>query len=914
MSRKKLFLIDGFAIAYRSYFAFIKNPLTNSRGENVSAVYGFLRFLFMIQDTERPDYLAVVFDPKGPTFRHEAYKEYKATRQKMPDDMREQIPLIHAAIDALNISRIEVPGFEADDVIGTLAKKAQAEGLEAFLVSGDKDFMQLVDKHIRLYNPKRSTEGVEILDAKGVEEKVGLPPEKIVDYLGLMGDTSDNVPGVRGIGSKTAVKLILEFGSLEGALENAEKVSRTNVRENLLTSREVALLSKKLVTIDVNVKTNTEIAAFKYQPPDHQKIISLLREHEFTSLANRFGNTLPTAAAKMEFAVVQSIEDVQHLLAALRKASYFVIDLETTNIDPMQADVVGIAFSMQPDKGFYIPVKVEKTATTDANGCPVRQMLLLTEGDLFGGAPLNELLKPVLENTEIKKSGHNIKYDMLVLSRHGINLQGVAFDTMIASYLINPTFRQHNLDALALEHLDFTKIATTDLIGKGQKQVSFADVEVKKVAEYACEDTDVTFKLTEIFKPKLKKSNLVDLFEQVELPLVHVLMDVEKEGVSLDVAYLADMSGKIGKQLDNLVGQIYDMAGEEFNINSTKQLGVILFEKLKFPTKRRTKTGYSTDAKVLEELARIHELPRKLLEYRELTKLKSTYVDTLPSLVNAETGRLHTSYNQTVAATGRLSSSDPNLQNIPIRTELGREIRRAFVPRDSEHVILDADYSQVELRVMAHLSQDPVLLESFRNEEDIHSKTACLVFQVDAAELTQEHRRRAKEINFGIMYGMGSYGLASRLNISNEEARDFITSYFAQYHKVLEFINKMHAQVEADGYVTTVLNRRRYLPEIRSKNNNIREFAKRTAVNTPIQGTAAELIKVAMLNIWRKLKEQGLKTRMIMQVHDELVFEAPKTEVDAVQKMVKEEMETALKLDVPIRADIGVGANWLEAH
>lgn len=900
----KLFLIDGSAIAYRSYFAFIKNPLRNSKGENTSAVFGFLRFLFMIFDNENPDYITVVFDPPGPTFRHEQYKEYKATRQKMPDDMRDQIPKIHQVLQALNVPILEVAGFEADDVIGTLAKKARQRDVQTFLVSGDKDFMQLVDSQTRMYNPKRAGEEVEILDREGVEEKIGLPPEKIVDYLGLMGDTSDNVPGVPGVGAKTAVKLIQEFGNLENVLENAEKVSRMKLRENLQKYRDDALLSKKLVRIDTNVPLEVDIESLKKQAPDSDRVVELFRKLEFSSLLERFKTGRETR--KGEYHLIEESEKIHPLFARLQKSGRIVVDLETTNRDPMRAEIVGIALAMKAGEAYYLPVHVETSGGR-------REILLKGSGDLFGGVSIATSLKELLENPQIAKSGHNIKYDMLVLARHGIELAGVAFDTMVASYLINPTLRQHNLDALALEHLNYVKQPTSDLIGTGKKQLSMLDVDVDKLAAYACEDADITLRLHDLFVPILKKSQLVDLLHNVELPLISVLMDVEKTGVALDLAFLAEMSAEMGQKLDALVARIYDLADEEFNINSTQQLGEILFEKLKLPKKKRTKTGYSTDASVLEDLARIHDLPKTLLEYRELTKLKSTYVDALPNLIHPETGRIHTSYNQTVAATGRLSSSDPNLQNIPIRTDMGRQIRKAFVPGDPQHVILDADYSQIELRVMAHLSKDPVLMAAFHNNEDIHAKTASLVFLVPPEDLTREYRRRAKEINFGIMYGMGEFGLAMRLGISREEASEFIASYFATYSKVKEFIDKTHAEVEKKGYVTTLLNRRRYLPEINSKNRNIREFAKRTAVNTPIQGTAAELIKIAMINVWRKLQEKQLKTKMIMQVHDELVFEAPRHEVDEVKELVKNQMEAAMKLDVPVKVDVGVGPNWLEA-
>ncbi len=908
MSQPTLFLIDGSAIAYRSYFAFIHNPLINSKGQNTSAVFGFLRFLFMILDNEKPDYLAVVFDPKGPTFRHEAYSEYKANRQKMPDDLSEQFPILHKVIDALNIPRLQQDGYEADDVIGTLAQRAASSGLLACLVSADKDFMQLVGENVKLYRPSRRVgEDFEIMDQEAVEEKIGLPPDKIVDYLGLTGDTSDNVPGVKGVGPKTAVSLITEYGSLEGALENAENITRTSVRENLKSGHEDALMSKKLVRIETQVPIDFDLESFKCGAPNLDELKPLFKELDFTSLLDRF--SVASKPHETKCIVVDTQPELEKLVSKLHKSEFFVLRTEMTGKDPMDSEIAGMAFCLKSGEGYYLPACTH--ATTEDGG---KEICLRAETDLFGSIAINHVLKPLLENSGIKKIGHDTKTQMLLFAQHGINLDGCAFDTMVASYLINAGAKQHSLAAAALEHLNHIKRSRKDLLGSGKAQLSILEVEQGGLAEYLCEEADLVFQLHELFRRQLSQAGLDRLFNEVEAPLVYVLADMERIGVSLDLDFLSKMSDRMGAQVDRLVKQIHDSAGEEFNINSTQQLGEILFEKLKLPKKKRTKTGYSTDAKVLEELAKVHELPGLMLEYRELTKLKSTYVDALPNLVNSQTRRLHTSYNQAVAATGRLSSSDPNLQNIPIRTEIGREIRRAFVPAGEGYVILDADYSQVELRIMAHLSKDPVLLEAFKNEEDIHSKTASLVFQVHEDDLTAEHRRRAKEINFGIMYGMGVYGLATRLQISNEEARDFITSYFALYYKVKEFIDRMHAEVEDKGYVTTMLNRRRYLPEIRSRNRNIQEFAKRTAVNTPIQGSAAELIKVAMLNIWHKLRDGNYKTRMIMQVHDELVFETPESEVDEMIELVRHEMENAIPMDVPIKAEIGVGPNWLEAH
>jgi DNA polymerase-1 len=904
-SPKKLFLIDGSALAYRSFFAFIKNPLTNSKGENTSAVFGFCRFLFKVMDEENPDYLAVVFDPPGPTFRHKQFKEYKATRQKMPIDMRDQIPKIHQVISALNIPIIEFPGYEADDVIGTLAKRAARENYQTYLVSGDKDFMQLVDDGVIMYNPKRTGDDIEILDARAVEEKIGLPPAKVVDYLGLMGDTSDNIPGVPGVGEKTAVQLIQEFGSLEAVLENAEKVSRANVRENLKAHRDAALLSKRLVVIDTAVPIDLDLESLRRKEPDNETVIRLFQELEFNSLLSRF--KIQKKSKQLNYTIIDTREKLQKWLKMMSDAGQFVFHLEISEPEPVRGEITGLAVAMKPDEAFYLPIKVEKSETK-------RELFFQEAGDLFGALAISEMLRSIFENEAIKKCSHNLKRDLLVLARHGMEVRGANFDTMVAAYLLNPTQRQYNLESLALEHLNHTMLPPPDAKNKDRSQTSLEVAPENAAAQCACENAEVTLRLQRFFAPKLKELQLESLFENVELPLIYVLADMEKTGVALDLPFLQKMSQEMGAKLDQLIARVYEMAGEEFNINSTQQLGEILFEKLKLPRKRRTKTGYSTDVNVLEELAKVHELPRTLIEYRELMKLKSTYVDALPKLVNPETGRLHTSYNQTVTATGRLSSSDPNLQNIPIRTEIGRKIRQAFIPGDDEHVILDADYSQIELRIMAHLSGDPVLLESFQNDEDIHTKTAALVFEISPEEVTADHRRRAKEINFGIMYGMGEFGLASRLEISREEARDFITNYFIKYPKVNDFIIRTISEAREKGFVTTMLNRRRYLPDILSSNRGRREFAERTAINTPIQGTAADLIKVAMINIWRRLQKEKLHTKMIMQVHDELVFEAAKSELEKVKKIVQEEMEGAIQLKAPVKVEVGVGPNWLAAH
>ena len=902
---KKLFLIDGSALAYRSYFAFARNPLINSKGENTSAVFGFLNSLLKIIDEQQPEYLAAVFDTPEPTFRHKIYPEYKATRQKMPEEMSEQLPRIKQVLNVLNIPMIEIPGLEADDVMGALAKQAEKQHLETYLVTGDKDFLQLVSPLIKVYNPRRAGEEVEILDEKGVVQKIGLPPAKIIDYLSLMGDSSDNVPGVMGIGPKTAMDILKQFDSLEEIYNNLDKIKRDTIRNKLAEHRELAFLSRKLVTLDTQVTAPIKIEALIRKAPDQAQAFNLMKELEFNSLLDRFAGSEKTE--KVNYITIKELDQLKQFIKKLRSCEHFTLDLETTDADSMKAEIVGLSFSWKEGEAYYIPTVSEKvTSTTD-----------LFTNNKFRGFPLKTVLQylsPILENESIKKCGQNAKYDLLVLSRAGIEVKGVDFDTMVASYVVNPSLRQHNLDALALTYFNYQKIPTKDLIGTGKKQITMAEVPVEEVSIYACEDADFTQRLRHVLEPKLIEYDLKKLFDEVEMPLIHVLLDMERNGVSLNVPFLGQMSGELEQRLNQLIENIYELAGQEFNINSTKQLADILFKKLELPIIKRTKTGPSTDVDVLGTLAKEHQLPRELLEYRQLTKLKSTYLDALPKLINPKTGRVHTSYNQTVAATGRLSSSDPNLQNIPIRTEIGRKIREAFVPADDNHIILDADYSQIELRVMAHLSQDPTLIKAFQGGKDIHRETAALIFKVPPEEVTDDMRRRAKEVNFGIMYGMGPYGLASRLEIPQEEAEMFIINYFSSYPRIQEFMMQAQELARKNGYVTTLLNRRRYLPDIHSDNRRVREFAERNAINTPIQGTAADLIKVAMIKIFNRLNDKKLKTKMIMQVHDELVFEVPKNEIDMVKDLVRSEMENAIELSVPIKVDVGIGNNWLEAH
>jgi DNA polymerase-1 len=891
--KKRLFLIDGSALAYRSYFAFIRNPLINSKGENTSAVFGFTNSMLKIIREEKPDYLAVVFDTKAPTFRHEIFKEYKSTRAKMPDEMSEQLPRIREVAEGMNLPVLEVDGFEADDLMGTLAKKAKSEGMAVILVTGDKDFLQLVDEDVKVLNPRRAGEEPELLDAAGVEKKLGVPPEKVTELLGLMGDTSDNVPGIPGVGEKTALQLIKQFGSLEAALRNADKVKRKNVQKGLKEHADLARLSKRLVTIDVNVPFKIELSRLRTKEFDLARLKDLFKELEFSRFLQDLGS--PDKEEKASYQIIRSEKELKALISNLKDAGEFALDTETTSLNPIDAELVGISFSHREKEAFYLPL-----AHTDKKSN-------------LGRTVAEESLKPLLEDEKIRKVGHNLKYDLEVLRRYGIELKGMYFDTMVASYLLNPSSRQHGLDNLALEHLDHRMIPITDLIGSGKKQKSFDGVPVKDACDYSCEDVDFTLRLKETFSPRLSQFALEKLFYQVELPLIEVLAEMEMAGVSVDTAYLGELSKRMEKQLNDLTSQIYDLAGRKFNINSPQQLSQVLFEDLKLPSVRKTakRTGYSTDIGVLETLAKEHPLPAVLLEYRQLSKLKSTYIDSLPKLVNERTKRIHTSFNQTVTATGRLSSSEPNLQNIPIRTDVGRQIRRGFVPRNKDYLILSADYSQVELRILAHFSQDQTLMTSFKKGEDIHNRTASEVFGVRIDRVTSEQRAVAKTTNFAIIYGVSAFGLSRQTNMTPQEAGMFIDVYFKRYPRVKEYIDQTIELAREQGFVTTLLGRRRYIPEIDSTNRQKREFAERTAINTPIQGSAADLIKVVMIDIHAELRKR--KSEMILQVHDELVFEVHKDELDEVREMVRDKMENTVDLEVPVKVDINSGENWLEA-
>ena len=885
------FLVDGTALAYRSHFAFVNNPLVDSKGRETSAAFGYVRALLDILEKEKPAGILVAFDVSRHTFRKEMYAEYKATREKAPPEMAHQLPWIKDLTRALGIPVVEQEGVEADDLIGTLAVRAVDGGWDVRIVSGDKDMFQLVSEKVKVYDPGRRGSGPEIIDADKVREKFGVPPERIRDVLGLMGDSSDNVPGVPLVGPKKATALLEQYGTLEDVLEKApaeEKPSKT--RDNLVVFAEQARLSKRLVTLKTDVEVHAALEAYDAKGRDNRVLRRIFEDLEFNLLLKDVAVEGAEQADDAGYRIARSGKDLEKLVAGLRKAGFFVFDCETTDLDPMSARIVGLAFSWKENEAVYVPWSDEAAAA----------------------------LKPVLEDPALEKGAQNGKYDMHVLLCQGIEVKSLSFDTMVASYLLDPGRGNHNLDAMALRHLNIKKTPTEELIGKGKNQISMADVEEEKVARYAAEDADCTFRLVQHFRPRLAEEHLGELFRDVEMPLVPVLMDMEHAGVKVDPEHLAKLRAEMEDVATDLVAEIHDLAGEVFNINSPKQLGPILFEKLEIQKGssrrlRKTRTGqYSTDATALEPYS-AHPIVAKLLEFREVTKLKSTYVDALPQMIHAKTGRIHSSFNQTVAATGRLSSENPNLQNIPVRTELGRRIRKAFVA-EKGCTLLSADYSQIELRLMAHLSGDPGLCRVYESGGDVHTETAARMFGLDLADVSRDQRNSAKAINFGILYGMGPQRLARDLKITLKEAKGFLEAYFREFPKVRDFQKQAVEKARNDGYVTTLLGRRRAIPEIASGEGGIRAQAENMAKNTPVQGTAADLIKVAMIRIARRLKKDRFEARMILQVHDELVFEAPDAEVDKLAALVKREMEGALDLRVPIVAGIGTGKDWLAAH
>jgi len=885
----KIILVDGNSFCYRAFYAI--RDLRTSKGQPTNAIYGFITILEKLIKEVNPDGVAMTFDLKGPTFRHKRYEEYKIQRQPMPDDLVAQMPVIKEVVRAMNIPIFEKEGYEADDVIATIAASAEKKGHEVFIVTGDKDALQLVNKKIKVLNPQKENF---IYDEKAVKARYGVGPERVVEIMALMGDVSDNIPGVPGIGEKTASKLIAEFETLEGVLKNIPKIKGDKLKENLETYKEQARLSRELAEIHKDVPLEISFEAIKRCEPDAEKLSALYQTLEFRSLLKG----LPVEEEKnsddkeLRYELIRDKKSFDELKKKLAAKKEWAFDFETTGTDPLTAEPIGISFSFKEKEAFYVNF-VGQTGGLSAKEC------------LYS-------LKSLFEDEKIKKIGQNIKYEMMVLHNLGIYLKGIAFDTMVASYCLNPAKPNHNLDDIAMEHLGVRITSIKELIGSGRNVVTMKEVDLDRVYRYGCQDSDVTFRLYRILKEKLVKEDLLDLFQEIEIPLVSVLADMECAGIAIDKKLLSELSREMEKAMLALTERIYKEAGTAFNINSPKQLGEILFEKLGLPVIKKTKTGASTDVEVLSELSEIHSLPKEILKFRELSKLKSTYVDALPLLVNPKTNRVHTSFNQTVTATGRLSSSDPNVQNIPVRTEEGRKIRRAFVAGSKDSCLVSADYSQIELRVLAHLSEDKHLIEAFREGADIHRYTASLIFSLPMEKVTDQMRDSAKTVNFGILYGMGAFSLAKSLRISNEAARDFIKAYFDRYPLVKSYLDGTIAKAKKDGFVSTYFKRRRYIPELKSNDPRTKSFGERTAINAPIQGTASDIIKIAMKQIADKLQAGGFQSKMLLQVHDELLFEVPKKELKDLVTLAAHEMQNAVKFKVPMKVSVKAGPNWLD--
>jgi DNA polymerase I len=901
---KKLFLIDGSALAYRSHFAFFRNPLLNSKGQNVSAVYGFMNAMLRLILREKPQYLAVIMDSKEKTFRHHQFEAYKANREKMPDELALQFPMIYDILKSLNIPVLAKPGLEADDIIGAMSIKAAAEGVNVDIITGDKDFAQLITDKIHVVNPKDDA----IWTPEYVEEKWGIKPEFIIEYLGLIGDSADNVPGVPGVGPKTALKLLLEYTTIANLYENIDLVKNARLKEKLIENKELAFLSRELVTIKTDFKTEIEWHEAVAKAPNTVAVKEYFQNLDFHQLgklvdkvSELYGDTenIPMLKVDKNYSTVLKYSDIEDVLKVINEKELVSFDFETTSLDIRNAKIVGVALSWEKDQGVYLPFRAPEIPQVDWQN---REIDIL------------KMLDPFFLNENCAKTGQNLKYDLGVLDNYNIKVNNVHFDTLLAAYLVNPGSRQLKLEELSLHYLHYEMQPITDLIGKGKLQLSMEMVPLEKISYYAAEDADIALQLTHILKAELDEKDITNVLEDIELPLMHVLRKMEGNGTYIDTKMLNEMSDEFLVQMDELEVKIYKEAGEIFNINSTQQLATILFEKMEIPPVKKTKTGFSTDVYVLERLSQKYALPKLILDYRKFAKLKSTYTDALPLMVHRKTGRIHSNFNQTIASTGRLSSTDPNFQNIPIRTDLGREIRKAFVPQAKDSLILSADYSQVELRLMAHFSQDEPLIKAFNANEDVHSATASKVFSVPLEEVTSDMRRKAKVVNFGIMYGAGPFRLGNELNINRNDALELIHQYFKSYPGIKNYIDSTLEFARQNKYVETLIGRRRYVPEIDASNKMTREGAERVATNMPIQGTAADIIKIAMIDIDKALDAQNLASKMILQVHDELVFEVLPDELETVRTIVKDKMENVIQLSIPLKVDMGVGQNWLEAH
>ena len=922
---EKLFLLDAYALIYRAYYAFIKNPRINSKGFNTSAIMGFVNTLEDVLKKENPSHIGIAFDPAGPTFRHEAFEQYKAQREETPEAIRLSVPIIKEIIQAYRIPILEVPGYEADDVIGTLATEAGRRGIPTYMMTPDKDYGQLVSDCVFMYRPKYGDHEFEVMGVDAVKAKFNIDsPAQVIDMLGLMGDTADNIPGCPGVGEKTAQKLIAQFGSIEQMLEHTDQLKGA-LKQKIENNREQILFSKFLATIKTDVPVALDMEALKRESPNEEELRRLFEELEFRSLLDRVlkvekkaaPSPTPVSGDLFGFFAAEDTEDSKNSnLSSLESLDYdyqlidtedkiddflqniltkeiFSLDTETTGTDPIRAELVGMSFSFKENQAFYVPVP--------ANRDEAQKII--------------NKFKSVFENEKTVKVGQNIKYDMLVLSNYGVEIRGRMFDTMIAHYVLQPELH-HGMDYLAEVYLKYETIKIEELIGpKGKNQKNMRDLPPSAVYKYACEDADVTLKLKHILEKELKEQGVEALFEEIEMPLVPVLAYMERNGVRIDTAALKETSLHFTARMQQIEKEVHELAGMEFNIASPKQVGEVLFDRLKIVEKaKKTKSGqYVTSEDVLESLRGKHEIVGKILEHRGLKKLLSTYIDALPQLINPQTGHIHTSFNQTVTATGRLSSSNPNLQNIPVRNEDGKEIRKAFIPEDGCE-FFSADYSQIELRIMAHLSQDPHMIEAFQKGQDIHAATAAKIYKTDLEHVSREQRSKAKTANFGIIYGISTFGLAERLNVERKEAKELIDGYFANYPHVKEYMDESIRVAREKGYIETIFKRKRYLPDINSRNAVVRGYAERNAINAPIQGSAADIIKVAMIRIYRRFREEGIQSKMILQVHDELNFSVVPAEKEKVQQIVISEMEAAYKMKAPLRADYGWGKNWLEAH
>lgn len=921
---EKLFLLDAYALIYRAYYAFIKNPRINSKGFNTSAILGFVNTLEEVLRKENPTHIGIAFDPSGPTFRHEAYEAYKAQREETPEAIRQSVPVIKDIIRAYHIPILEIAGYEADDVIGTLATEAGKRGINTYMMTPDKDYGQLVGEHVFMYRPKYGDKDFEVMGVEEVKAKFDIQsPLQVIDMLGLMGDTADNIPGCPGVGEKTAQKLIAQFGSIENLLAHTDELKGA-IKKKVEENKEQITFSKFLATIKTDVPITLDMEALKREEPDEEELRRLFEMLEFRSLIDRVIKTEKkapsspaaqpdlfgffaeedTADAKnsiltrledlsYDYQLVDNKEEMAILAEKLLAQNFFSLDTETTGIDPITAELVGMSFSFAENQAFYVPV-------------PANREEALTIVNIF---------KPAFENPDSLKIGQNIKYDLIMLANYGVSLKGKMFDTMIAHYVLQPELR-HGMDYLAEIYLKYETIKIEELIGaKGKKQGNMRDLAPEAVYKYACEDADVTLKLKQVLENELETNGVKKLFEEIEMPLVPVLAYMERNGVRIDTDALKETSRHFTARMNQIEEEVHQLAGMEFNIASPKQVGEVLFDRLKIVEKaKKTKTGqYVTSEEVLESLRGKHEIVGKILEHRGLKKLLGTYIDALPQLINPATGRIHTSFNQTVTATGRLSSSNPNLQNIPIRNEDGKEIRKAFIP-DEGCEFFSADYSQIELRIMAHLSNDPHMIEAFQKDQDIHAATAAKIYKVKLEEVTREQRSKAKTANFGIIYGISVFGLAERLNVDRKEAKALIDGYFENYPNVKAYMDQSIQEAREKGYIETIFKRKRYLPDINSKNAVVRGYAERNAINAPIQGSAADIIKVAMIRIYQRFQEEGIHSKMILQVHDELNFSVLPEEKEKVQQIVISEMEAAYKMKAPLRADHGWGHNWLEAH